>query len=205
MKGDLTVIEGIDVSSDGVGAALAASVLKGVTIDYLIHNAGSFGNSREVSGFDAISNEQMMGTVSMDRMRAAFELNTLGPLRVQQALNGQIRSPGGKVGVISTGVASIGDNSSGGMYAYRTSKAGVNMLSKSFSCDLKAKEIAVVAIAPGFVNTELSGQDMSKGMPVTLCANRLLEIMDGLTMEGTGTFMSVPTSGDPPKLFPGGW
>lgn len=57
VPGDVTILEGIDVAQDGVGAALAASALSGVTIDFLIHNAGSFGNSRDVTGM-AIFAEQ---------------------------------------------------------------------------------------------------------------------------------------------------
>ena len=87
-------------------------------------------------------------------MRAAFEVNTLGPLRVQQAVLPMTKSPGGKVAIVSTGLASIGDNGSGGNYAYRTSKAGVNMIAKSMSVDLKDKEIAVCPITPGFAITE---------------------------------------------------
>merc|ERR550514_23916 len=96
----------------------------------------------------------------MDRMRAAFEVNTLGPLRVQQALLPQMKE-GGKVAIISTGIGSIGDNDSGGRYAYRTSKAGANVVAKSIAMDLKGKGIAVAAIAPGFVATEFAaGKEM---------------------------------------------
>ena len=60
-------------------------------------------------------------------------------------------SPGGKVVVISTGMGSIKDNGSGGLYAYRASKAAVNMVGRSLACDLKERGIAVSLIAPGFV------------------------------------------------------
>ena len=61
-------------------------------------------------------------------MRTALELNTMGPLRVQQALHKQMAAPGGKVIIISTGMGSIGDNGSGGLYAYRASRSAVNMV-----------------------------------------------------------------------------
>jgi len=205
ITGDVTILEGIDIAQDGVGAALAASALSGVTIDYLIHNAGSFGNTRDVKGM-AIFAEQKLDAVTMDRMRAAFELNTLGPLRVQQALNGQMKTPGGKIAIINTGFGSIGDNGSGGNYAYRTSKAGANMIAKSLSCDLKAKEIPVVSIAPGMVVTELAGDKamMEKigCKPVGQATAAIIDIMDGLGMDGTGQFLMIPTNGDPPKPMP---
>mmetsp|Transcript_32004 Transcript_32004/g.58638 ORF Transcript_32004/g.58638 Transcript_32004/m.58638 type:complete len:115 (+) Transcript_32004:1-345(+) len=75
-------------------------------------------------------------------MRAAFEVNALGPLRIQKALldanlmktsesKEGASSMMGKVAIISTGLSSIGDNTSGGNYAYPTSKAAVNMIAKS--------------------------------------------------------------------------
>merc|ERR1712146_773660 len=101
--------------------------------------------------------EQNLVNVTAERMRAAFEVNTLGPLKVQQALLGAnlMAAPGGKVAIISTGFGSITDNTSGGNYAYRTSKAAVNMISKCLSCDLKGKGISVMAIAPGMVPLNL--------------------------------------------------
>merc|ERR1712216_540689 len=109
VDGDVTIIEGIDVAQDGVADALAASALAGVTIDVLVHNAGSINGTRDVPGGEVMA-EQKLDQITMDRMRAAFEVNTLGPLRVQQALNPQMKSPGGKVAIINTGLGSIADN-----------------------------------------------------------------------------------------------
>jgi len=205
VQGDITVIEGIDVAKDSVGEALQASALAGVTIDVLIHNAGSINGTRDVQGMEIFS-EQNLDSITMDRMRAAFEVNTLGPLRVQQALNAQMRSPGGKVGIISTGIGSIGDNSSGGKYAYRTSKAGANMVAKSMSCDLKAKEIWVAAIAPGFVVSDfaMGSEQMAKmgAKPVDQAGKGIIDVLDSLNLENTGSFMIVPSSGEAPKVMP---
>eukprot|EP00591_Stephanopyxis_turris_P004428 CAMPEP_0195522278 /NCGR_PEP_ID=MMETSP0794_2-20130614/20266_1 /TAXON_ID=515487 /ORGANISM="Stephanopyxis turris, Strain CCMP 815" /LENGTH=255 /DNA_ID=CAMNT_0040651997 /DNA_START=12 /DNA_END=776 /DNA_ORIENTATION=+ len=206
VPGDVTVIEGIDVASDSVGATLKASpALSGVIIDVIIHNAGSLSGTRDVPSGELMS-EQKLEAVSMDRMRAAFEVNTLGPLRVQQALLPQMKTPGSKVAIISTGFASIGDNTSGGNYAYRTSKAGVNMIAKSLSCDLSKKEISVVAIAPGFVVTEFGpGADsMAKwgAKPVDQAGRGIIKVIDSLSMENTGRFFMVPSSGDEPKEMP---
>jgi NAD(P)-dependent dehydrogenase (short-subunit alcohol dehydrogenase family) len=143
----------------------------------------------------------------MDMMRSAFEVNTLGPLRVQQALLPQMRAPGGKVVVINTGMGSIGDNGSGGNYAYRTSKAAVNMVFKSMAANLKDKGITVASIAPGHVVSNFTGQGeefMKKigAKPVAQATKGILETIDGLTIESTGAFTMVPSSGEPPKPFP---
>eukprot|EP00966_Prymnesium_polylepis_P079802 1849308-Prymnesium_polylepis.1 len=139
VSGDVTVIEGIDVTSDEVGAKLT-SALAGVKIDVIVHNAGGIANRDgpdAPKGMDAFADggggpmgakPENLKAVSTERMLAAFQVNTLGPLRVQQALTDQMTSPGGKVFMISTGMGSIGDNGSGGLYAYRSSKAAVNMV-----------------------------------------------------------------------------
>merc|ERR1719253_552467 len=97
--------------------------------------------------------QQKLPAISMDTMRQAFEVNTLGPLRVQQALSPKMVA-GGKVVIISTGMGSIADNGSGGLYAYRVSKCGANMVAKGLSADLKEQGIACVAIGPGTVQSE---------------------------------------------------
>ena len=118
-------IEGVDVASDSCADALASSALAGVPVDVVIHNAGASSNDRSVTD---IKQQQNFDGVTTECMLGAFQVNTLGPLRVQKFLDGQMVSPGGKVIVISTGMGSINDNGSGGMYAYRVSKAAVNML-----------------------------------------------------------------------------
>ena len=205
ISGDVTIIEGVDIADDGVGAVLASSPLAGVSIDVIMHNAGSLNGTRDVAAPQLMS-DQDLEAVTMDRMRAAFEVNTLGPLRVQKALTGQLASPGGKVVIISTGLGSISDNGSGGKYAYRVSKAGANMVAKSLSADLKDKGIACVAVAPGFVVTEFGpGSAMlSKfgAAPVDQAGRGIISVIDGLDMDASGSFIIVPTSGEAPKTMP---
>lgn len=174
-------------------------------IDVLIHNAGSLNGTRDVSA-DNIMGEQKLDNISMDRMRAAFEVNCLGVLRLQKILQPQLKSPGGKVVVISTGLASIGDNGSGGNYAYRASKAAVNMVAKCLSCDLKEKGIAVSPVAPGFIQTEFGPgcETTTKwgAKPVEQATKGILQVVEGMTLENTGTFWMVPSDGGAPKEMP---
>ena len=206
--GDITIIDGIDVSTDECKTALS-SALSGVEIDVIMHNAGGLSGERLPGDAQSMMGDQTLEAVSSERMLAAFQLNTLGPLRVQQALNGQMRSPGGKVCVISTGMSSIADNGSGGIYAYRASKSAVNMITKGMSVDLKERGIAVVAAAPGMVVTQFvsSPETMAAmgGVSVELSCAGLIKIVDELSVETTGRFMTVPKDGSPPKDFPAGW
>ena len=204
----VTIIEGIDVSSDDVGNVLVTQ-LNGTVIDVVVHNAGSLSGTRDV-GTSNLMDEQKLGAVTMDRMRAAFEVNTLGPLRIQKALldanlmktkneSGDGNISIGKVAIISTGLASIDDNTSGGTYAYRTSKTAVNMIAKCLSCDLKEKGISVMAIAPGFVATEFGpGKEKMQSwgaMPVEMSAKGIISLLDSMTIENTGEFKCVQRDG----------
>lgn len=184
ISGEVIILPGVDVASDGVGETLK-SALKGVALDCIVHNAGSFAASND---------NQKLESVSMEAMRYGFELNTLGPLRVTQALIPQITAPGGKVVVISTMMGSIADNTSGGKYAYRTSKAAVNMVSRSMACDLKPKGIAVVAISPGFIATNFGGrgaETLAKygAKPVEPSVCGIIQAIDNLCLDNTGEFV----------------
>lgn len=197
ISGKVTIIEGIDVASDGVGKKLTAA-LGSTKIDVLVNNSG-------ISGTD-MGPGQGLDKVTMDNMRGTFEVNALGPLRVTQALAGNLASPGGKCVVINTGMGSIGDNGSGGMYAYRTSKAAANMITKSLSADLKKKGVSVAAIAPGFVVTEFgpgsAGMKKMGAKPVGQATAGILASIEKMSLDNTGTFIMVPTDGSAPKRYP---
>jgi NAD(P)-dependent dehydrogenase (short-subunit alcohol dehydrogenase family) len=219
VQGDVTVIEGIDVCSDDVGAKLIAA-LSGVTIDAIVHNAGGLANRdgpdapkgmasfADGGGGPGAAKLDSLKSVTTERMLAAFQVNTLGPLRVQQALTDQMAKPGGKVLIISTGMGSIGDNGSGGLYAYRSSKAAVNMVMKNMSLDLKALEISVMSINPGMVVTDFGpGAEALASfgaMPVEDSVAQLLQIFDMCSMEHTGKFWSVK-KGAAPMEYAGGF
>lgn len=219
VQGDVTVIEGIDVCSDDVGAKLIAA-LSGVTIDAIVHNAGGLANRdgpdapkgmasfADGGGGPGGAKLDSLKSVTTERMLAAFQVNTLGPLRVQQALTDQMAKPGGKVLIISTGMGSIGDNGSGGLYAYRSSKAAVNMVMKNMSLDLKALEISVMSINPGMVVTDFGpGAEALASfgaMPVEDSVAQLLQIFDMCSMEHTGKFWSVK-KGAAPMEYAGGF
>jgi len=220
VAGDVTVIEGIDVTSDAVGEKLA-SALAGVQIDVLVHNAGGIANRdgpdapsgmasfADGGGGPGGAKVENLKSVTMERMMAALQVNTLGPLRVQQALVDNMTSPGGKVLIISSGMGSITDNGSGGLYAYRTAKAAVNMVMKNMSLDLKQAEIAVMSINPGMVVTDFGpGAGAMKqfgAMPVEDSVAQLLQIFDEVCcMENTGKFWTVK-KGAAPMEFAGGF
>ena len=101
-------------------------------------------------------------------------------------------SQGSKVGILTSRVGSIEDNSSSGNYAYRTSKTAVNMIGKCLSLDFKDKGIAVALLHPGYVRTDMTG---GNGLiEVDESAHGLIMQMDKLCIESSGIF--VHTSGE---------
>ena len=118
------------------------------------------------------------------------------------------RASSSQVLIISTGMASISDNGSGGLYAYRASKAAVNMVMKNMSLDLKALEIAVMVVNPGACVTDFGPgvEAMSSfgAMPVADSVAQLVQIFDMCSMEHTGKFWTVK-KGASPMEFAGGF
>ena len=77
-----------------------------------------------------------------DSIRRQFEINAIGPIRVTSALLPRLKS-GAKVALITSRMGSIADNTSGGMYGYRMSKAALNIAGKSLAQDLRTAGVAV--------------------------------------------------------------
>lgn len=160
-------------SVTGLAARLRAS---GTTIDLLFHVAG-------VLGLDEL------GSIDYDDVRRQFEINTIGPLRTVEAHRDLLR-PGAKVGIVTSRVGSLGDNTSGGMYAYRVSKAAANMVGLNLHHDLSRKGIHVLMLHPGMVATALTEGypgDFDCISPEEAAAG-LIRDMDQLTAETSGRF-----------------
>ncbi|MQX52014.1 SDR family oxidoreductase [Alcanivorax sediminis] len=165
------MIDGIDVSRED-GVINLQSGLGDTSVDVLFNNAG-------------IMLSETVDHMSYDQIREQFEVNTLGPLRVTLGLLDNLHA-GSKVGLMTSRMGSIADNTSGGKYGYRISKAGLNAAGKSLALDLKPKGIAVAILHPGWVQTDMTGH--SGNLTVEQAASALIARMDGLTLENTGTF-----------------
>ena len=144
--GDRVSVFAMDVTDMG-SIRKAAMQLKDATIDVLINNAG-IGGPRG----------QTTGNVDYEAWAHVFDVNTLGPLRVLEAFTEQLaRSERKLVVTITSGMGSIGDNTSGGSIAYRSSKTAVNMVMRSAAIDLGPRHITCVLLSPGWVKTDMGG------------------------------------------------
>ncbi len=170
-KDGAEVLTGFDVTDSGTTTQLAEK-LAGRRIDVLINNAG------------ILSNESL-DDLDFDRMRRQFEVNSLGPLRVTAALRNNL-GRGSKVAIITSRMGSIEDNTSGGRYGYRMSKAAVNMAGRSLARDLENDGVAVAVLHPGFVRTDMTDHQGLVDAPES--AAGLMARIDQLSLQTSGSF-----------------
>lgn len=141
----LTVHE-LDVTDTAAIGRLARE-LKHRPIDWLVSNAGVYGPKG--APFGSVRNEDWL---------PVFAANTLAPLQLMQAFVDHVAASQLKLtATISSKMGSMGDNTSGGSYIYRSSKAAVNAVVKSASIDLAQRGITCVVLHPGWVQTEMGG------------------------------------------------
>jgi len=174
LAGDIR-IEALDVNDFDAVDALAGK-LAGVSIDILINNAG-IGGPRQ-------------GAMEMDE--AGFinvlHTNTLAPLKVSQAFHGHVAvSEQKKIAVISSGLGSIAGNG-GGRYAYRSSKAAVNMIMKGLAADWANDGIRVAILSPGWVRTDMGGPSAMYSPEESIAGMR--KVLANLTEAQSGSFLS---------------
>jgi NAD(P)-dependent dehydrogenase (short-subunit alcohol dehydrogenase family) len=130
--------------------ALAAA-LGDAAIDLVFNVAG-------VHGGPGQSIRQMADDLALGDVAATYDVNAIGALRVSLALLSHLRRGATRKLVhVSSSMGSIADNRSGGYYAYRMSKAALNMRSRSLAADLRDEGIASVVINPGWLQTDMGG------------------------------------------------
>ncbi len=167
-----SVHEGIDVtqpeSLEGLARELGAD-----SIDWLMIVAG-------------VLEDVSLRALDMDRIRRQFEVNAIGPLVATHRLRACLKN-GSKVGLVTSRMGSLEDNTSGGSYGYRMSKAALNMAGRSLAHDLRDAGIAVLLLHPGYVRTDMTGHSGYIDPPES--AEGLIQRMEELTLERSGGFM----------------
>lgn len=172
------VLPGIDVRSDHAVARLPRR-LPETGVELLVYVAG-------------VVREAPFGKLDFAAMHDEYDVNALGLLRVAQAVAPRMNA-GGKVGVVTSRVGSLDDNTSGGMYGYRMSKAAANMAALNLARELAPRQIAVLCLHPGTVRTQLTTalldrRTIGAAVEPDVAAAGLLARLDELTLEATGTF-----------------
>ncbi|MEL4897377.1 SDR family oxidoreductase [Crocosphaera sp. Alani8] len=169
---DVSIETGVDVTSDADIKRLVKK-LDNRQLDVLINNA-------------AIVERFSLSDLDVNSIRRQFEVNSLAPLKITHALLPNLR-PGSKIVLMTSRMGSIEDNTSGGSYGYRMSKAALCMAGKSLSIDLKSKNIAVAILHPGLVKTRMTNFNPN-GITTEQSVKGLIARIDELNLENTGTF-----------------
>ncbi|NMH64043.1 SDR family oxidoreductase [Shewanella salipaludis] len=164
---DVTVQESIDA---------LAETFAGEPLDLLLNNAGIYG-----------PNGLRFGTTDVDAWQRVLAVNSIAPLKLAEAFHPQLKLAGKAIiANISSKMGSMTDNTSGGAYLYRSSKAALNAVSRSMAIDLAADGISVVALHPGWVRTDMGGP---QGLIDTEESTRGLKaLLDKLTPDQSGGF-----------------
>ncbi len=139
---EVNVIDGCDLPKREALVKIDRS-LDGVEIDILVNNAGILRND-------------VFGSFKAQSITDQFKVNALAPIMVTERLKSRLR-PRSKVVLITSRMGSIDDNTSGGRYGYRMSKAALNIAGVSLAHDLRKSEVAVGIYHPGLVGTDMIG------------------------------------------------
>lgn len=170
------IITALDVSSPP-SVDRAAKELGGRSIDVLVNNAG-------VMGEDETINE-----LSWDELARVFQVNTFAPAMVTRALLPNLRAGRGRKAVnISSQLGSITNCASGFSYAYRASKAALNMLTASMAKDLVRDKITVVSICPGWNRTDMGGANAPLHPKDSM--RMVIGVIDSLKGLDSGSFLT---------------
>jgi len=174
----LIKVHALDVA-DHVEIERLAQLLADESIDLLINNAGIYPDS-DKSGF---------GHTDYAEWLQAFRINTMAPLKMAEAFATQIaRGKQKTIVTITSMMGSIADNSSGGSYLYRSSKAAVNMVVKSLAIDLKPLGITAAVFHPGWVKTDMGGPNAMISAEQSVSGMR--QMISSLTTADSGKFFA---------------
>ncbi|MBB64633.1 MAG: short-chain dehydrogenase [Waddliaceae bacterium] len=161
---------------DGESVRNLSKALKGKVVDILVNNAGAYAGKGE--GFGNLGYEDWLENLA---------INTLGPIRVAEALKDNVLASEHKKFVfITSKMGSIGDNQGGGAYQYRSSKAALNAAAKSMARDLREDGAIILMMHPGWVVTDMGGPDAMIKPPESISGMR--KVIDVAALDDSGGF-----------------
>jgi len=164
----------LDVS-DAVSVFEFAKSVGNRPVDLLINNAGVIGGDH-----------QSLGDIDYDEWMQTLAINTLGPIRVTEALIDNVRkAENGKIVAISSQLGAM-QYQTQGRFAYNSSKAGLNRNMTLLASQLRADKIAVAMYHPGWVQTDMGGSSADITPPES--AASLVKCFNKLTLADSGKF-----------------
>ncbi|MBX3384347.1 MAG: SDR family oxidoreductase [Phycisphaeraceae bacterium] len=170
----------LEVSSEASILSLAAA-LGDEKVDVLINNAG------------VSSEEKSLAEITAQEMLRVLMINTVAPLLITRAMGERMaESTVKKIVNISSELGSIAGCRAGFSYAYRASKAALNMVSAQLACELGAAHYTVVSLHPGWVQTDMGGP--MAPLTSVQSAGAMIRVIDSLVPADNGKFLSFDGS-----------
>jgi NAD(P)-dependent dehydrogenase (short-subunit alcohol dehydrogenase family) len=156
-----------------------AKQLQGQAVDLLINNAGIYAGG--VS--------ERFGQISIPDWLRVFQVNTIAPLKIAEAFIQHVAQSQLKtIAAVTSKMGSIGDNTSGSVYIYRTTKAALNMAMKSLALDVEPSGIKVALLHPGWVKTDMGGPHALLTPQQSVAG--MLKVMLELGWQDSGRFLA---------------
>ena len=176
----------LDLERPETIASAATELATEAPYQLIVHAAGLLHRDR-------IKPEKSFSAIEQEALQAVFQVNTLGPALVLRHFLPLLDSKGA-MAMLSAKVGSIGDNRLGGWYAYRASKAALNMLIKTAAIELArtCPQSRLLSLHPGTVVSGLSQpfRGASNARPADVAADQLLTLIDQLTPADSGHFFA---------------
>lgn len=145
-------------------------------VDVLINNAGIY-----------VDEDATLETLESSTLLETLNTNTVGPVRVTRALLPLLRqSPQARIATLSSLMGSIADNAGGGSYAYRMSKAAVNMFVKTLA--IEERDLIALTLHPGWVKTDMGGARAP--LAADKSAEGLVTVIETATLGDSGRFFN---------------
>ena len=162
-----------------------AEELAGTPIDILVNNAG-LADAYGTGVFEG-NDDPDLKNYDMDEWLQILNTNVVSVGRVTGAFADHVAASDRKlIMMMASGLSSVGNTWQAGRYAYRTSKAALNMLMRGVGAWLEPRGVTVVSIAPGWTRTELGGPNAHNSVEEAIEGVR--GVLDRLTLEDTGSY-----------------
>jgi len=143
--GGAVTVEHVDINDDA-GVAGLRRRLDGQRFDLVFVNAGI-----------ALPGPGDAASASRDEAAAIFLTNAVAPIRLARAFAERVRDETGIIAFMSSELGSVAGKTDGYAELYSASKAALNSLIRSFAAGLGRRRVTVLAVAPGWVRTDMGG------------------------------------------------
>jgi len=164
--------------TDAAAVDALAQSLAGTAIDVLLLNAGVMSPASNT-----------LGKLDAADFLRVLQVNVVAPAICAQAFRPHVAASERRIMVgMGSFLGSMASNSDGGLYSYRSAKAGIHAIMRSLSVDLREEGITAIAMHPGWVQTDMGGADAAISTEESV--RGMISVIDGLKGEDSGRLLT---------------